>query len=117
MEEEKEVEYTVIVTNSADRYFYQLMDYFHLVYPPERADEVGDEVRETAQSLSTLAHRGASEPQLTHLKEGFKFILYQRVTNADVKVIYFIDDARNIVYVTDFFPTEKDPVEIVSRNS
>ena len=35
---------------------------------------------------------------------------------AEIKIIYYIQESEEMVYVTDFFPTEKDDTVIPKRN-
>jgi mRNA-degrading endonuclease RelE of RelBE toxin-antitoxin system len=113
MEEEKALEYEVVVTQPAEFKFYELLEYLFDVYPFERAEQIANELRNTTKTLQFLPHRGVEEPFLTHLKRKFRFILFSRTDRAEIKIIYFIDEERKTVFVTDFFPTEKDRSRLV----
>ena len=82
----------------------------------ERAEEVTKELNEMAFSLSRLYHRGSVESKLVRRKKPYRYILFKRTSRASVKIIYYVDVKAQTVYVTDFFPTEKDHKKIAIRN-
>jgi hypothetical protein len=82
----------------------------------ERAEEVAKGINKMALSLDLLYHRGSGERKLARRKKQYRYVLYKRTSRASVKIIYYVDGKSKTVYVTDFFPTEKDPKKIASRN-
>ncbi|MEQ9300717.1 MAG: type II toxin-antitoxin system RelE/ParE family toxin [Cyclobacteriaceae bacterium] len=82
------------------------MDYLFQNHPFDQAEKVAEELRERARSLATYPRRGSLEPTLSGRGLEHRFILYRRTKRADIKIIYFIEKKQ--VFVTDFFPTEKD---------
>ena len=116
METPEESQYEVIITDPAEMAFYEILEYLYEYYEIERAEEIADEIRDTAKSLHYQAERGSPEPNLQHRKEDYRFILYQRTSRSEVKIIYNVDENRKTVYVTDFFPTEKDDCQIARRS-
>ncbi len=115
-EKEKGKQYQVEFTQSSKVYFYEVLEYLYDHYPLERAEEIATELESTAQSLKDQPHRGSPEKRLSHKSQAYKFILYQRTSRAQIKIIYYIEEQSGIVYVTDFFPTEKDYSEISKRS-
>lgn len=113
----KEAEqYEVVITASAEAHFYELVEYLYENMPVDRAEEVAREVNEKALSLDTLYHRGSKEANLAIRKKIYRYILYKRTSRATVKIIYFVNEKHKTVYITDFFPSEKAPDRIGSRN-
>jgi plasmid stabilization system protein ParE len=108
--------YEVVITSSAEIHFYELAEYLYEHLSLERAEEVTSELSKMTLSLGLLYHRGSVERKLIRGKKSYRYILYKRTSRASVKIIYYVDEKRKTVYVTDFFPTEKDPRKIVSRN-
>lgn len=116
MEDQEKGKLEVIITAPAESFFYELLEYLYNHYSIDRAEEIADELRDVARSLNYQSSRGTLEPRLGHLGEEHRFILYKRTSYAEVKVIYYIDEKKGVVYVTDFFPTEKDDIEIIKRS-
>ena len=82
----------------------------------DRAEGVARELGEMALSLDRLYHRGSLEEKLAKRKKSYRYILFKRTARATVKIIYYVDEKDKTVYVTDFFPSEKDPKKISTRN-
>ena len=116
MERTEEGKYKVIITIPAEKHFYELLDCFYEHYPLDRAEEIANELRSTAKSLEDQPERGIQESMLSHRQNNYRFILNRRTPRADVKIIYYINIKKNTVYITDFFPTEKDNRIISDRN-
>ncbi|MDH5400223.1 MAG: type II toxin-antitoxin system RelE/ParE family toxin [Cyclobacteriaceae bacterium] len=116
MEKAEEGRYQVIITDPAEISFYEILDYLYDNYPFERAEEIANELRDTAQKLHYHPERGTLEPQLSHRTQSYRYVLYKRTSRAEVKIIYYIDRKLETVYVMDFFPTEKDNTQLSKRN-
>lgn len=116
MEKEEENQYQVEYTPLSKQYFYEIADYFYDNYPVERAEQLADELEQKAMSLNYQPHRGRVEELLEEEPQEYRFILYQRTKRADIKIIYYVDETTKIVYLTDFFPTEKDEEELSTRH-
>ena len=116
MESPEEKKYAVIITDPADIAFYEVLDYLYDNYPIERAEEIAGELRDAARTLESKPERGTPESRLSHRQKEYRYILYKRTPRSEIKIIYFIDDKSATVYVTDFFPTEKDDAKISGRN-
>ncbi|MEM9894731.1 MAG: hypothetical protein AAF789_00050 [Bacteroidota bacterium] len=69
-----------------------------------------------ALSLDRMPARGKDEDRLAFLGMGHKYLLYEVTSRKSIKIIYFIDEPKKIVFVTDFFPTEMDDSRIEKRN-
>lgn len=115
MENTEESQYEVVITDPAEIAFYEILGYLYENYDIDRAEEIADELRDTAKSLCYQPERGTKEPKLRNRKEDYRFILYERTFRAEIKIIYYLDQENEIVNVTDFFPTEKDNSQIARR--
>jgi mRNA-degrading endonuclease RelE of RelBE toxin-antitoxin system len=111
-----EIKYQVIITKPAEIYFYEILEYLYENYSFERAEEIADSIRNKVLELQVYPEKGTIEPRLTGRMNQYKFILFNRLRMKDIKIIYFINYEKKIVYVTDFFPTEKDDQKITKRN-
>jgi len=109
--------YQVEFTPSSRYYFYEILEYLYEHYPIDRAEQLADELEGLAQSLNYHPHRGAKEKWLSSLGQDYRFVLFNRTKRAEVKIIYYIQERERKVYVTDFFPTEKDAAEMTERSS
>ncbi len=116
MESSQESKYVVIVTAPAEESFYEILEYLYEHYPIERAEQIAGEIRDTAGKLRYQAERGAIEKRLVHRKKDYRFILYKRTSRSEIKIIYYLEEQTNTVYITDFFPTEKDDKKISKRS-
>ena len=116
MESTEKKKYAVIITDPADQSFYEVLEYLYEHYPIDRAEEVAGELRDIVKRLEYNPKRGAHEPRLSNRENEYRYILYKRTSRSDIKVIYYIDNRLTTVYVTDFYPTEKDDRRISDRN-
>ncbi len=116
MENQKEGRYEVIITEPAEFYFYEILEYFYDNYPIERAEDLANGLRDKTRSLTNNPERGTLEFRLSHRDKIYRYILFKRVSRAEIKILYYLEESKRIVYVTDFFPTEKDDKKIAARN-
>lgn len=116
MAKEETDKYEVVITPGAEIHFYELAEYLYEHMTLDRAEETTSEINQMALSLDLLYHRGRSEEKLARRKKGYRYIMYERTSRAGVKIIYYVDEKDRTVYITDFFPTEKDPKKIAKRN-
>jgi plasmid stabilization system protein ParE len=114
--ETEKVRYQIVVTKPAEIHFYEILEYLYAHYSPDRASEVADSLREKVSVLSLEPERGTIEPRLLGRKYQYRFILFRRQRMKDIKIVYFIDEERKTVFVTDFFPTEMDDRKVPNRN-
>ena len=117
MEERETSEYQVEFTLTSKSHFYEVLEYLYEHYSLERAEQLADELERMAQSLAYYPHRGAKEMWLAGLKHEYRFLLFNRTKRAEIKIIYYIQESEGKVYVTDFFPTERDVDTMAERNS
>ena len=108
--------YEVVITSAAEIHFYELVEYLYEHLSLERAEEITRGLNEMVLSLALLYHRGSVEKKLSRRKKSYRYLLYKRTSRTSVKILYYVDEKSKTVYVTDFFPTEKDPKKIASRN-
>jgi plasmid stabilization system protein ParE len=116
VEKEEAAHYQVVVTRKAEIYFYELAEFMYRNMTLDRAEEVITDIQKAVLSLSNLYHRGTKEIDLTEIGIEFRYILVKRTPRSQIKIIYFIDKSAKTVFITDFFPTEKDPKQLVGRN-
>ena len=116
MENPKETRYEVIITKPAEIHFYEVVEFLYDKYSLERAEQLADQLRDKTQSLCKHPKRGALEWRLESRENEYRFILFNRISRADIKIIYYVDDTTKKVFVVDFFPTEMDDKRIALRN-
>lgn len=109
--------YKVEITLQAKLYNFEILEYFYAHMSYESATKKSEELYNVTRSLETLPERGQPELMLQHLKKEHRYLLYESTSRNTIKIIYFLDTGKDIVYVTDFFPTEMDDKKIKSRNS
>jgi hypothetical protein len=116
VEKEEAIQYRVVVTRKAEVYFYELAEFMYKNMTLDRAEEIITENQKAVLSLSNFYHRGTMEKNLNEEDQEFRFLLVKRTPRAQIKVIYFIDQYAKTVFITDFFPTEKDPKQLAGRS-
>ncbi len=99
MESREESKYKVIITHPAEISFYEVLEYVYDNYPLERAEQIANELKDTANKLHYQPERGTPESRLSHRSKDYRFVLYKRTSRTDIKVIYYIENATDIVYV------------------
>lgn len=77
---------------------------------------MANSIRNKTKSLCQLPKRGTLEHRLIDRDKTYRFILFKRIPHAEIKILYYLDELKKVVYVTDFFPTEKDDNKIADRN-
>lgn len=92
-----------ITGRSLDRLEESLRFYLEgLDIPLEKVLEMKDQLIARAKSLSKNPYKGQLEPYLAKLQKG-----HRRIIEGNFKIIYRIED--EVIYVTDFFDSRKDP--------
>lgn len=109
--------YEVEITLQAKLHYFEILEYFYEYSSYESATRKAEELYNIARSLETLPERGQIERALEHLKREHRYLVYQSTSRSTIKIIYFVDKRRGVVYVTDFFPTEKNEKQLKARNS
>lgn len=109
-------EYEVIITESAERAFFEILDYLFRNYSHERAESIVEALLDEPLRLKYFPEQGSLEPALQDQNREYRFILFERHNRATIKIIYFVDIERSKVYITDYFPTEMHPRKISDKN-
>jgi mRNA-degrading endonuclease RelE of RelBE toxin-antitoxin system len=110
--EEQESLYQIIITEPAYEAFFEIAEYLNDHYSDSRAAEITGQLFEMVSTLNKHPERGTVELRFKHRPHDYRFILFNRHRRADIKIIYFIDSEECKVFITDFFPTEKDDKKI-----
>jgi mRNA-degrading endonuclease RelE of RelBE toxin-antitoxin system len=108
--------YTVEITPKAEGFYYDVLEYFYEHCSEESANKKSDELLELAIKLENNPSRGRKEDKLKSLGRNHRFVLYYYTPGNAIKIIYYIDEARKTVFVTDFFPCESDEKKISKRS-
>tara|TARA_B100001063_G_scaffold233463_1_gene249730 strand:- start:48308 stop:48622 length:315 start_codon:yes stop_codon:yes gene_type:complete len=96
------------------RYSSTILPYLKNFFSPERALEIQKAIELDVSSLKQMPIRGSKEPYLSDRPKDYRFILHKESRYFVIKIIYFIDEIRSTVFVTDFFPTSMNPDKITS---
>lgn len=107
--------YTVEITPEAEFYYFENLKYFYKYHSEQIALKKSAELLDLAISLEINPQRGTLEEKLKCLEKKHKFILYYYTLRKAIKIIYFIDEPKKIVYVTDFFPCQMDDKKLSRR--
>ena len=113
---EEKTRYTVKITPEAEGYYYDILNYFYEHCSEESADRKSEELLELAISLEKNPSRGRTEEKLELLGRNHRYLLYYYTPGKAIKLIYYIDSARETVYITDFFPCKSDDTKISERS-
>ena len=109
----KEKEFKVVIARPAkERYQLNVLPYIFNNFSLKRAQEVDENILQTIQSLSLKPSRGRREKYLVEEKEEFRFILHKETAHFELKVIYYIDFEKEMVFITDLFPTKMNTDKI-----
>jgi len=109
---EERVYKIVIALPAQARYQQRILPYIHENFNFERAIEVDENILMTARTLDKKPNRGRKEKYLEEAREKFKFILHKETKQFEIKIIYYVNEEKGTVYITDFFPTKMDPQKI-----
>ena len=108
-------QYKVIITEPAfRRYSKNYIALFEKIFSRKRAMEIQQTILEISKTLEQMPSRGSKEKYLQHLKKEYRYVLHKESRYFVLKLIYFIDEDKATVYITDFFPTSMNPDDIVS---
>jgi plasmid stabilization system protein ParE len=99
LESTKESSYKVVITDPAEISFYEVLEYLYDNYPLDKAEQIADELRDTATKLHYQPERGTLETRLSHRSKDYRYVIYKHTSRADIKVIYYIDNASYTVYI------------------
>ncbi|MFD2037593.1 type II toxin-antitoxin system RelE/ParE family toxin [Belliella marina] len=106
--------YKVVITKVAmQQYQNRVLPYIFDNFIFDRALEIDGKIIEKASTLKNHPSRGSLEKYLAAFKQGFRFILFKENRDFELKIVYFIDETENTVYITDFFPTKMHPKKLI----
>lgn len=108
--------YSIVITDTAKLAYFELLNYFYEHYSLNRAAELAQAVLDAPLVLIDQPLLGKLEPALEGRKHSYRYLLFRRSNKATIKIIYFTDQSKRIIYVTDFFPTERHPDKL-TKNS
>ena len=107
--------YQIVVTSSAERAYFEVLDYVYEHYSVSKANQIAIELLEFPTKLKSQPFIGKIELNLANRKNNYRFLLYKRTQIATVKIIYYIDETDNTIYITDYFPCEMYEQKIRKR--
>lgn len=113
---ERKIHEVIITRPAKNRYHEIVLPYIYDNFSFERAAEVDESILSTVTKLDKKPNRGRKEKYLEEAKEVFRFILHQETKHFELKIIYYVDETKSTVYVTDFFPTRMSPQRIIENN-
>ena len=109
----KEKIYKIVIASPAKRRYHEsVLPYIYENFSFERAIEVDENILRSAETLEKQPSRGRKEKYLEETKEEFRFIIHKETKHFEFKIIYYMDEIRETVYITDFFPTKMNPQKI-----
>lgn len=107
--------YQIVITSTAERAYFEVLDYVFEHHSLNRANEIAMELVEHPQILKKYPNLGKTEPNLKQRSENYRFILYERTKQVSVKIIYYVDEQIKTIYLTDFFPCEMHQEKMKQR--
>jgi hypothetical protein len=110
----EEKQFKVVITRLATiRFQDRVLSYLYKNFSLSRVSIIEEEIIHKANSLSKNPLRGRREKYLSSFSQDFRFILFKETRNLEIKIVYFVDEERRQVYVTDFFPTKMSPLRLL----
>ena len=109
-------EFEVIITSFAEKAYFQVLEYVFEYHTPKKAEKIAIELLKFPLILKQFPKMGTIELILEERPEKFRFLLFERTERITVKILYFVDYERNVIYITDFFPSEMLNKKIKKRN-
>ncbi len=113
---EEQTRYLVEITSKAEQYYWNLLAHLYETHSVESANKKSDDIIKLAMSLEDNPERGRLEEELARYDKEFRALIYHVTKRNTIKIIYFIDEVKKTVYVTDFFPTRQDPKKKTKRS-
>lgn len=107
--------YEVAITPEAEQFFYEILEYLYKHHSDAVAAKKSDELLAKTLLLEHSPLSGKKEPILRYLGKNHRYILHYYTARKAIKILYFIDEVSNTVYVTDFFPCMCNPKKQHSR--
>jgi hypothetical protein len=82
----------------------------------KKAEKIAIELLKFPFILKKFPKMGTKEQILEERPENFRFLLFDRTERITVKILYYVDYERYVIYITDFFPSEMLNKKIKKRN-
>jgi hypothetical protein len=98
------------------RYQREVLSYLVKHFSIERAIEIDENIRAEISTLTHYPNRGKIEESLKASTRVIRFILYKETKHFQLKILYYVDEMSQSVYITDIFPTEMNPSKLKLRN-
>jgi plasmid stabilization system protein ParE len=108
-------EFKVVITKSAEIAFYDILNYALKNHTTKRALKIAEELLDLPSSLSSFPYIGKLENDLINVSKQYRFILYNRTPTEKIKLIYFVNEIEQTVYVVDYFPCKMNPLKMEKR--
>jgi plasmid stabilization system protein ParE len=109
-------EFEVIITSSAEKAYFHVLEYVYEHHAPKKAEKIALELLKFPLILKQFPKIGTLESILENRPEIFRFLVFERTEKITVKILYFVDYEQNVIYITDFFPSEMLNKKIKKRN-
>lgn len=103
----------VIITDSAQEQRRLLLQYIYITFGKRLAQKVYDELEHYHLLLAANPHMGAIEPLLADYPEGYRSL----VVHPHTKLIYYIDEEKERLYITDLWDVRREPNSLASKIS
>ncbi len=113
---EETTSYLVEITSKAEQYYWELLSNLYQTHGVKSAGRKSDAILELAMSLEKNPYQGSKEGNLAYLNKEHRFLVYHITKRKTIKIIYFVDEVVQKVYITDFFATDMHPDKIKKRN-
>ncbi len=102
--------FEIVLTRSAIlRYQDDIYPYLNSNFSPRRVFEIDVEIFEIVGSLRYQPHRSSREPTLSESPKAVRYLLYRASNNFELKILFYVEELAQRVFVTDFFPTRMNP--------
>lgn len=85
--------------------------YCYEQYGENKMNEFLDTLELQDKRLSTNPQMGHPEPLLTNRAEGFRALSVQKY----YKLIYYVDEAKSVIYIVDLWDTRREPQKLTKR--
>ena len=109
-------EFEIIITPFAEKACFQVLEYVYEYHTKKRAEKIALELLQFPFILKQFPKLGTLELILEERPEKFRFLLFDRTERITVKILYYVDYERYVIYITDFFPSEMLNKKIKKRN-
>jgi len=109
-------EFEIIITPFAEKAYFQVLEYVYEYHTPKKAEKIAIELLKFPFILKKFPKMGTKEQILEERPENFRFLLFERTERITVKILYYVDYERYIIYITDFFASEMLNKKIKKRN-